>query len=174
MGCDSIITIDQTLQTIDTSVNQAGPTLTANENGAIYQWLDCNNGFSPIAGETSQSFNINSSGSFAVEISMNGCNNNSSCYSLTIVNVNENSLNEQLKIFPNPNNGSFSIDLGQLRKRADIVINDIQGRLIYSKQYYDQKKINIDMDQAPGIYFLSITINNKTSIKKVVRTGIID
>ena len=35
-GCDSIITINLTITTIDTSVSVNSPTLTANESGATY------------------------------------------------------------------------------------------------------------------------------------------
>jgi len=81
-GCDSIITINLVIETVDTSVTVSPDTtsLAANASGATFQWLDCNNGFSPIAGETSQTFNSIGNGSYAVEVTQNGCVDTSACY----------------------------------------------------------------------------------------------
>src|SRR5690606_14255801 len=68
-GCDSIITLDLTINTLDSSVTQNGTVLTANLSGANYQWLDCNNSNAVILNDTNQSFTANINGSFAVEIS---------------------------------------------------------------------------------------------------------
>ncbi|NVO04414.1 MAG: hypothetical protein HXX09_17095, partial [Bacteroidetes bacterium] len=40
---------------IDLSTTLIGVTISANENGATYQWIDCNNSNLPIAGQTNQS-----------------------------------------------------------------------------------------------------------------------
>lgn len=55
-GCDSIVTLNLTIQTINSTVAQSGNTLTANETNATYQWLDCNNNNTPITNATAQSF----------------------------------------------------------------------------------------------------------------------
>jgi len=40
-GCDSTITLDLTINTVDVSVTNNSPTLEANLSGATYQWIDC-------------------------------------------------------------------------------------------------------------------------------------
>lgn len=57
---------------IDVTVGQVGPTLSANNSGATYQWVDCDNGNAPITGATSQSFTPSNSGNYAVIITEGG------------------------------------------------------------------------------------------------------
>jgi hypothetical protein len=67
---------------IDTSVTQIGPALTASETGASYQWIDCNSG-NDIPGATDQSYDpTGSSGSYAVIIYVGSCSDTSGCHSL--------------------------------------------------------------------------------------------
>ncbi|MDA0882789.1 MAG: LamG domain-containing protein, partial [Bacteroidetes bacterium] len=58
---------------------QSADQLFANQTGATYQWLDCDNNNTPINGETNQFFAPDFSGNFAVEVSVNGCSAISDC-----------------------------------------------------------------------------------------------
>jgi hypothetical protein len=64
---------------VNTTVTQTGSVLTANATGATYQWVDCN-GFTPLAGQTYQSFTATSPGSYAVIVTQNDCADTSTCY----------------------------------------------------------------------------------------------
>jgi len=55
-------------------------TLSVAESGATYQWLDCANGNAIITGETNQDFMPTTSGSYAVEVTANGCTLMSTCF----------------------------------------------------------------------------------------------
>lgn len=68
-----------TVTSVNIAVSQSGLMLTAAASGAGYAWLDCN-GFTPIAGQTSQSFTATLPGNYAVAISQNGCIDTSACY----------------------------------------------------------------------------------------------
>ncbi|MFM2224497.1 MAG: hypothetical protein RJA07_699 [Bacteroidota bacterium] len=86
-GCDSIITLNLTvLPALNNAVLQNNTTLTAVENstGTTYQWLDCNNSNSAIAGETNQSYQTISNGNYAVEITNNGCKDTSICTAINL------------------------------------------------------------------------------------------
>ncbi|MFM1810389.1 MAG: hypothetical protein RLZZ382_1614 [Bacteroidota bacterium] len=72
-GCDSIITINLTIDSTDVSVTNSSPTLTANATGATYQWLDCNKNFTKINNAKSRNYVANSNGTYAVEVTQNGC-----------------------------------------------------------------------------------------------------
>ena len=74
---------------IDTRVLQNGDTLKvlASYATATYQWLDCENGYAPIPGATQPIFLPTSTGSYAVEIAMNGCVDTSSCYLVCLVDT---------------------------------------------------------------------------------------
>ncbi|MEI6766500.1 MAG: T9SS type A sorting domain-containing protein [Bacteroidota bacterium] len=77
-------TLNVTVISVNTAVTQIGTTLTAAASGAGYQWLDCS-GFMPLAGKTLQSFTPDSSGSYAVIVTQNGCSDTSSCFPVYIV-----------------------------------------------------------------------------------------
>ena len=94
-GCDSVVTIDLGVISVDTSVSYAisSSTLTALVTNATYQWLDCTNNNSPILGEINQSFSPTLNGTYAVEITQNGCSAISSCYTLNnFMNISFNIL----------------------------------------------------------------------------------
>jgi len=59
--------------TLDNDVTQFGNQLTADQNGALYQWLDCDNGLAVIPGEVNQSFTAGASGNYAVQITLLNC-----------------------------------------------------------------------------------------------------
>ena len=74
-SCDPWVTfqIQCPLSQNNNDVNQFGNQLSAEQNGATYQWLDCDNNYAVINGETNQSFTALSSGNYAVEITTTNC-----------------------------------------------------------------------------------------------------
>ena len=164
-GCDSLITIDLTVNTVDTSVTENGITLTANTLGATYQWLDCDNSYSSISGETGQSFTATVNGNYAVEITENGCTDTSFCYSITSVGINEQYLQQDIEIYPNPTTGIISIS-GKNIESIEIV--NIEGQIIKLIKW-NNEKCNIDLSPRPkGIYLIKIITYNGIIIRKIV------
>jgi hypothetical protein len=83
---------------IDNDVTVSGNTLTADMPGANYQWLDCDNNYAPIPGETNQWFTATSQGFYAVKITYsNLCEtievDTSSCHFVQIADIDELSPN---------------------------------------------------------------------------------
>lgn len=79
---------------IDNDVTQSGATLTADMSGANYQWLDCDNNYAEILGETNQWYTASTVGHYAVRITYsNLCEtievDTSSCHLVEIADVNE-------------------------------------------------------------------------------------
>ena len=174
-GCDSIITINLTIYTVDTSVTQTGIILTANASTATYQWLDCNNGNLIIAGATNQSFTPIANGSYAVEITENTCVDTSACFSITGVGIIENDFGNSLKIYPNPSKGKFTIETSNIQKNINVSVFSVQGkeiikRIVYS---YDDTKSSyeyqVDLSKSPkGIYFIRLWNESFVWVEKVV------
>lgn len=71
------------------SVTQTDVTLTADQNNATYQWIDCDNNNSPISGETNQSYTPTVTGNYAVEVTVNGCTYVSECVLVDFTGVDE-------------------------------------------------------------------------------------
>jgi hypothetical protein len=82
-GCPQTTTLNLVISTIDTATTFNGSTITANANGASYQWVDCNNGNTPISGATNQSYTPMMNGDYAVIVSQNGCSATSNCVTIT-------------------------------------------------------------------------------------------
>lgn len=84
-------------------------------------------------------------------------NVNSSCCKTTGINSTEPSGN--FKIFPNPSNGEFVIDIGVAPKNATISIFDINGRLILQQKGITTSGIQkVDLSREPkGIYFIKVS-----------------
>jgi hypothetical protein len=173
VGCDSTITIELTVfytNDLDLSISQTGNTLTANATGATYQWVDCDNGNVIISGETNQSFTPSVSGNYAVIITQNGCTDTSACQSMTVVSTEDFSTTlEMTRIYPNPNTGSFTVAFGMQLNNATINVTDVLGKTVYSSQASGDKH-NIQLDEAKGIYFVSIQTEQgeRATLKLVV------
>ena len=156
-GCDSVITLDLTINTVDNSVTNSSPTLTANAVGGTYQWLDCDNSFSTIPNETNQSFIATSNGNYAVIVSYNGCIDTSACESVNNVLILQNSFETLPNLYPNPTSGNLTLDLGKNQDHITIKISMINGQLISIDEYKFTDKINFEINQARGVYIIEIT-----------------
>ena len=82
-GCDSIINLDLTVIENDSGIVQTGYTLTSSDSLASYQWLSCDNAYSPVSGATDQSFRTTQNGSYAVALDRGGCRDTSDCIQIS-------------------------------------------------------------------------------------------
>ncbi|MEO8146382.1 MAG: T9SS type A sorting domain-containing protein [Bacteroidia bacterium] len=160
-GCDSIITLNITINTVDTNITVNGDTLFANAVPAIYQWLNCDSNMMPITGAAGQSFIPVATGSYAVAVTQNNCTDTSFCYSITVTGINENTYGSNLDIYPNPCNGVFSISTAELNYSTTMY--DILGNIIYEGK--NEKTINLAA-QPKGIYFIKV-ITPSTNAKNL-------
>ena len=135
------------------TITISGITLTADETGATYQWLDCNNSNAPIAGETNQSFTPSVNGNYAVEITKDGCTSTSSCTAVTTVNINEYTSNN-INIYPNPSKGVFTITTEKLGK--NFTLTDNVGKVV-TNGVLNSTQSAIDISNySNGLYILNI------------------
>ena len=169
-GCDSLVTLDLTINSVsDLTTTSSGITINANNSGATYQWLDCDNNYAIIATETGQSFTATVNGNYAVELTENSCVDTSSCVAITAVGIIENSFGSELVVYPNPTNGNLSIDLGAFYENSQIVITDISGKLINSKTINQSQTLNLSILEPSGIYIVTIQTGDKKAIIRLVK-----
>ena len=160
-GCDSVVTLNLTVNTVNNSITNTTPTLTADATGATYQWLDCNNNYAPIPGETNQSFTATANGSYAVEVTQNGCVDTSACEQVNNVGINE--INSSITLHPNPTTGI--VELQGIKGSFKVDVYDYAGKYLQSTS-----RSTIDLSDYPsGIYFLKVAYGDKTEELRVVK-----
>ena len=79
-----------------------------------------------------------------------------------------NSLKDQLKMYPNPNNGRFTLDLGETpTEKAVLTLTDLAGKEVYSSATFNQKT-NFNLEGlSNGVYQLRIQYRNETAVLRV-------
>jgi hypothetical protein len=168
-GCDSVATLNLTINPLpDVAVTIDAPTIQANNLNGSYTWLDCNNNFAVIPDEDDDSFTPEVSGSYAVEITENGCSSVSECIEVTIVSVAESN-DQSLSVYPNPSSGTLTIDLGRLSTHTQIRLFDTSGRQVYSTSFARSRYFELSMNQPAGVYLLHIESDASHTIHRVVK-----
>ncbi len=125
-----------------------------------YQWVDCNNNFTPIVDETEGSFFPTESGTYAVELAIQqinsypGCITMSECVDYMLVSTDEVVEAFGLSIYPNPTN-DFVILGKETSEVLDVITYNLLGEKVFSLTA-DKAVSNIDLsDFAAGTYHFS-------------------
>jgi Secretion system C-terminal sorting domain/FG-GAP repeat len=171
-GCDSVVTLDLTINTVDVSVALSlilnGITFSATLPGATYQWIDCNNNL-PIAGETMQSFTPTVNGDYAVIIDDGTCVDTSACYNISGVGINDDGIASAIAIYPNPTTGKITIECEGMQR---VEVLDITGKLIYeiaSSLSPRNDVVEIDLSGfSKGIYFVKVSSQDGVAVERIV------
>jgi peptidoglycan hydrolase-like amidase len=142
----------------------SGATITANQNEATYQWINCN-GNVPISGETNQIFNATASGDYAVIVTQSNCSDTSECFNITTVGLIENNSSAATTIYPNPSKGRFTIIGNSI---TSIEVYNVIGENIF-RSLSNNQKLDIDLsNQINGVYFMKIYEGQTYFTKKVI------
>ena len=77
--------------------------------------------------------------------------------------------NSHINIYPNPTNSMITVELKQIELPCNIILKDLQGRVVYSAEANSQK-LELDLSSyESGIYLIGITNVNFFRELKVVR-----
>ncbi len=161
-GCDSSITLNLTINALpNAAISENAGTLTAAQAGAAYQWLDCDNANTPIAGAIAQSFTPTASGNYAVSISLNGCTAVSNCINFVFIGIErEGEANDAFRLYPNPTTSGqiFLQDLTQGRAGAlHVELYDALGRNLWTKELSSSDNLHsIALPSVGGAYILRL------------------
>ena len=167
------ITYDQAcniiLPSIDVTIAQTASQLSSNENGAAaYRWLNCANSYAPIPNETSQTFSPASNGDYAVEITVNGCKDTSSCISFTgSLGIDIKNLSS-ISFYPNPAKDILSISTTE-NINFTLIITDLNGKIILTKSdVTNGTTISLSKIEA-GSYFLTFSSENQKVVQRFIK-----
>ncbi len=165
-GCDSIMTITLTINTVDNGVtdNMDG-SATANAAGAAYQWLDCSNAYAVLTGETSATLIVGTPSDYAVEVTENGCIDTSMCLTLSPSGINE--YESGFGVYPNPSEGQLFVNTSTLNGNQNMHIIDLNGRILMNKTISGNSIVELNLNIESGTYFISLT--NESGDRKIQR-----
>jgi len=169
-GCDSVVTLDLTITTVDNSTTLNVNTISANQNSASYQWLDCDNGNAIISGATAQNFTPTVTGNYAVEVTLGSCVDTSTCTNVIITNIDEVGM-ENINIYPNPTKDDINVELPLNEfTSVEVKIYSVTGKLVYKNAQHNVNKLVINTaNWDKGLYFIQLISNNQTITKKIIK-----
>ncbi|MBL4709058.1 MAG: T9SS type A sorting domain-containing protein [Flavobacteriales bacterium] len=70
---------------------------------------------------------------------------------------NTSTLKDRVQLFPNPTAGDFSIHFSNKLEEVEVLVRDINGKLIQQKQHSAQSKLDLSIHGNSGIYLVQIT-----------------
>ena len=168
VGCNTE-TLNLTINTLpSTAITRLGDVLTVTETGATYQWYTCSAGptYTLISGATFQSYTATAIGSYAVEVTKNGCTERSACFDVTTLSGNSFDL-AKLSYYPNPVVDRFTVTY--TREITAIQVYDISGRLVKNLNT-NNNEVNVDMsDVAASVYIVKVFADDTMGEFKVIK-----
>ena len=175
MGLDSAVvtinsnpTVTASASSVVVCVDDATVSLTGTPTGGVWSGPGVSgSNFNPTAAGVGAQTAIYSytdangcSGNATVSIQVNAC-----------VGLVENTLANGVSVYPNPNNGSFTLGVSANVTELTIKITDMQGRVVYTSVENNVtagfvKQISLDT-QSSGMYLMHIITNGEQQTKKI-------
>lgn len=155
---------------INRGISLSGTTLYAAAANVGYSWIDCSTG-AVVPGASASSFTPLQTGNYAVVLS-NGssCKDTSDCILVEIAdtgtNITELDVPASVALYPNPNGGSFTLELPDRYNAQALWINDALGRLYHHQDLHEQHSIHFSGNLPDGIYFIDLKLKNGSMVRK--------
>ncbi len=170
-GCDSIITINLSLApVIDTTVLVLDGQLVALASPpAQYQWLDCDRNMEPVPGGKTRIFTPFYSGSFAVEVTIGGCKDTSSCYTVLL---SSQVLGDggAVALYPNPTKDKVLLVFPSPQPEVTARLYTLTGKLLASWHEVNVSELSIDLSPwAKGVYLLHVWTSQGEARMRLVK-----
>ncbi len=74
-----------------------------------------------------------------------------------------------MTLYPNPTEGSFTIDLGSIYPKAAIMLTQPDGRVVYKDYIVNSRYKDLQISEACGPYVVTITTDNQTAVFKLLK-----
>jgi hypothetical protein len=73
-----------------------------------------------------------------------------------------------IAVYPNPNNGTFTLNAGNSEEK-DIYIYNALGEIVYQKNNTSERTVDINITNVPkGIYLVKVVLDDKTKTIKII------
>lgn len=169
LACDAQQTITVTVNPNPTvpSIIQNGNVLSVQVAGSYtYQWYLSGNA---LPGQTNSTIQFSESGTYTVMITdNNGCSSYSSNFNAQLNTIVENA-DQPITIYPNPNAGSFRIDLPEGVALNAVTVTDTYGKLVNANYSESSSGLFVNLYSiARGVYLLNYQINDRWFTNRIV------
>jgi hypothetical protein len=141
----------------------AGDMLISGSSTGVFQWLDCENNFEPLPGESNDTLIITFPGTYALVNGAGDCIDTSACVKAQLTGINIGEPDQEIQLFPNPVSSSLFIT-----GYDGLPVHEISIRNAFGQKVHIQRDVNssASMDLtgwAPGLYFLEMRLKNGVS-----------
>lgn len=165
-GCDSIIYLNLTLNTLSTAVTADNNTLTAVQDNASYAWTAC--GEQTVL-STSQSFTPTESADYQVTITQEVCEVISECISF-VVGIEEIAQSIELNVYPNPTHDVLNVQVDGAVGICSFTVYNAMGRAVITKQISSSTaKFSVE-ELAAGTYMIALRSKHSMLTKSFVKS----
>ncbi len=160
-GCASSDTVSVTIfPSPSVPVISRNVAVLTSTTASSYQWY-FNSAI--ITGATSQTYTPAQNGNYYIVITdTNGCSAFSSTYSMIDVNVRELLQANAVNLYPNPNNGNFTVQFDQKGLSSVMEIYNVNGQKVYAQNFNTNGIVTADfaLDVEAGIYFIRVLLED--------------
>lgn len=148
------------------TVTVAGANLSVPNTFASYQWY---RNAALISGATNNTYTATSNGLYFVKVTnASGCAKNSDTANITTLSVGTIGNSKNLSLYPNPNEGSFTLSglTGTNENAATIEISDVTGKIIKTEKLQlnngaFEQLVKLDNSLSKGFYILKFSTANQ-------------
>ena len=162
LGCDSVVTLDLTIDPIVASIAQNGNAIEASATNGVapysYDWS---------TGETTASITPAANGPYWVVVSdVDDCLSDTTSFDVTFVSgTGILTIENVFNIYPNPTNDMINIDAKGNSQYLSATVYDIFGKLLINT---NNNKISLNKFE-DGVYILEINTPTKTFTTRVIK-----
>jgi hypothetical protein len=145
------------------AVTEVNNEITSDQNGATYQWIDCNNGDAVISGATGQTYIPTVNGSYAVIVDITGCIDTSACTIISTIGIDEID-GFSFTVHPNPTTGTIHLTgISDVNLNYEVI--DMMGKVVINGTLDSNYIIDL-RSLSTGAYTLNLDGKMKTRIIK--------
>jgi hypothetical protein len=137
-------------------INVAGDMLTSSSSVGVFQWLDCENNFEPLPGESNDTLMVTIPGTYALVNGAGDCIDTSACVLVALTGIAIGETDQAIRIFPNPVSSRLFISGIDGLPVSEINLRNATGEKVYTQRDVNSSA-SMDMTgYGPGIYFLEM------------------
>ena len=170
-GCDSTVTLNLTVNTVNTNISLQGVVLTAEAVNATFQWINCATN-QPISGATTNFYTPGISGNYAVVVTQNGCTATSTCILVQVVSTEEPLSVASWTLQPNPASTLTQLVFSDTSNEdLWLEVFDLAGRSLYHQNVAaGTRQLDLNLEAMPdGILIVRLATEQEVSTKRLIK-----